>query len=129
CGSVHDDAAVPELLVPGARSGRGGARTGRSGNEHGAAENAVRTGVRSRGEGRGHARIELRRHFSRGGMAAGAVIDRLAESDTLTLVLAACGRRAGYLIPTTMESGPSKCSTRVSRKPASRIQPWQSAPV
>ena len=34
-----------------------------------------------------------------------------------------------YLMPTTMESGPTRCSMRVSLKPASRIQPWQSAPV
>ena len=34
-----------------------------------------------------------------------------------------------YLIATTIESGPIKCSTRVSRKPASFIQPMQSAPV
>ena len=34
-----------------------------------------------------------------------------------------------YLIPTTMESGPTRCSTRVWRKPASAIQPMQSAPV
>ena len=39
------------------------------------------------------------------------------------------GRPTCYLIPTTIESGPAKCSTRLSRNPASRIQPEQSAPV
>ncbi len=34
-----------------------------------------------------------------------------------------------YLIPTTIESGPIKCSTLVSRKPASFIQAVQSCPV
>ncbi len=34
-----------------------------------------------------------------------------------------------YLTPTTMESGPTRCSARVSRKPASAIQPRQSAAV
>ena len=34
-----------------------------------------------------------------------------------------------YLIPTTIESGPARCSTRISRNPASFIQPRQSAPV
>ena len=34
-----------------------------------------------------------------------------------------------YLIPMTMESGPTRCSTRVLVKPASFIQPMQSAPV
>jgi len=33
------------------------------------------------------------------------------------------------LIPTTMESGPVRCSTCVSRNPASFIQLMQSAPV
>jgi len=45
--------------------------------------------------------------------------------------VASVGRRsaARYLIPTTIESGPTRCSTRVSLKPASFIQPMQSAPV
>lgn len=34
-----------------------------------------------------------------------------------------------YFIPMTMESGPIKCSTRVSRNPASLSQVVQSAPV
>ena len=34
-----------------------------------------------------------------------------------------------HLSPMIMESGPAKCSTRVSRKPVSFIQPEQSAPV
>ena len=34
-----------------------------------------------------------------------------------------------HLIPTTIDSGPSRCSTLVSWNPASRIQPMQSAPV
>ena len=36
---------------------------------------------------------------------------------------------AVYLMPTTMDSGPAKCSTRIVEKPASFIQPRQSAPV
>ena len=38
-------------------------------------------------------------------------------------------RKNCYLVPMTIESGPIKCSTRVSRKPASFIHPEQSAPV
>ena len=38
-------------------------------------------------------------------------------------------RTGNHLIPTTIESGPQSGSTRVSLKPASRIQPLQSAPV
>ncbi len=38
-------------------------------------------------------------------------------------------RRRDYLIPTTIESGPTRCSTRVSLNPISFIQPMQSAPV
>jgi hypothetical protein len=34
-----------------------------------------------------------------------------------------------YLNPITMESGPTKCSTRALAKPVSRIHCWQSAPV
>jgi hypothetical protein len=34
-----------------------------------------------------------------------------------------------YLMATTIESGPTRCSTRVSRNPACFIQPEQSAPV
>jgi hypothetical protein len=34
-----------------------------------------------------------------------------------------------YFTPTTMESGPTRCSTRVSLKPTFFIQPEQSAPV
>ena len=34
-----------------------------------------------------------------------------------------------YLIPTTIESGPTSASTRVAENPASFIQPVQSAPV
>ena len=41
---------------------------------------------------------------------------------------AARGRRV-YLMPTTIESGPTSCSVRVDAKPASFIQPSQSAPV
>ena len=34
-----------------------------------------------------------------------------------------------YLSPMTIESGPTRCSTRVSRNPASFIHPMQSAAV
>ena len=37
--------------------------------------------------------------------------------------------QAAYFIPTTIESGPTKCSTWVLRNPISFIQPAQSAPV
>ena len=37
--------------------------------------------------------------------------------------------QVGHLIPTTIESGPTSASTRVSRKPAFFIHPVQSAPV
>ena len=40
-----------------------------------------------------------------------------------------CRVKESYFTPTTIESGPTKYSTRVSRKPASFSQPWQSAPV
>jgi hypothetical protein len=33
-----------------------------------------------------------------------------------------------YLIPTTIESGPTRCSTKVFRKPVFFIHPVQSAP-
>src|ERR1035441_3010707 len=45
------------------------------------------------------------------------------------LVPAAAGASDCYLIPITIEAGPIRCSTRVSLKPASFIQPMQSAPV
>ena len=44
-------------------------------------------------------------------------------------VQSSSGRLPGYLTPTTIESGPTRCSTRVDEKPASRIHPAQSAPV
>jgi len=34
-----------------------------------------------------------------------------------------------HLMPITMESGPARCSTRISLKPTARIQPAQSAPA
>ncbi len=34
-----------------------------------------------------------------------------------------------YLIPTTIESGPARCATQVSRNPCSFIHAEQSAPV
>ncbi len=39
------------------------------------------------------------------------------------------GAEGGYLIPTTIESGPTRGWTWVSWNPASRIQEQQSAPV
>ena len=39
------------------------------------------------------------------------------------------GIAAGHLMPTTIESGPARCSTLASRNPASCIQRRQSAPV
>lgn len=41
---------------------------------------------------------------------------------------AALGRR-GYFVPITIESGPTRCSTQALLKPASCIQPMQSAAV
>jgi hypothetical protein len=42
---------------------------------------------------------------------------------------ARCVTAATYLIPITIESGPTSGSTRVSENPAAVIQPSQSAPV
>jgi hypothetical protein len=44
---------------------------------------------------------------------------------------AASGRavRRGYLMPTTIDSGPARCSTQVWRKPACRSHCWHCAPV
>jgi len=42
---------------------------------------------------------------------------------------AAAPQSPGYLMPTAIESAPARFSTQVSRKPASFIQPMQSAPV
>jgi hypothetical protein len=44
---------------------------------------------------------------------------------------AASGRavRRGYLMPTTIDSGPARCSTQVRRKPACRSHCWHCAPV
>jgi hypothetical protein len=36
---------------------------------------------------------------------------------------------SAYLMPTTIESGPTRCSAQVSANPASSIQPMQSAAV
>lgn len=47
----------------------------------------------------------------------------------ITLLIQMRALREDYLMPTTMESGPTRCSTRVLVKPASFIQPMQSAPV
>ena len=38
-------------------------------------------------------------------------------------------RRRVYLLPITIECGPTSGTTRAAAKPASRIQPMQSAPV
>jgi len=37
--------------------------------------------------------------------------------------------RENHLMPTTIESGPTRCSTYASLKPTSFIHPMQSAPV
>ncbi len=42
---------------------------------------------------------------------------------------AKAGAAGPHFTPITMESGPARCSARVPRKPASRIQPMQSAAV
>jgi hypothetical protein len=64
-----------------------------------------------------------------------ALTPRLAFGLTITpaccLIFAGsqAPRSCCYLMPTVIESGPTRCSTRTSRKPASFIQPTQSAPV
>src|ERR1022692_4655136 len=68
-----------------------------------------------------------------------SAIDRRTDADQadgqpgsrglLLLINGASGRVAPYLIPITMESGPTRYSTCASRNPASFIQPMQSAPV
>src|SRR3569833_775896 len=47
----------------------------------------------------------------------------------LSLPANASNAESDYLIPMTMELGPERCATRVSWKPAFRIQSQQSAPV
>src|SRR3569832_466633 len=47
----------------------------------------------------------------------------------LSLPANASNAESDYLLPMTMELGPERCATRVSWKPAFRIQSQQSAPV
>lgn len=56
------------------------------------------------------------------------VVSRSAQ-DTQGGPLVALTAERSYLMPITIESGPTSGSTRVDEKPASRIQPAQSAPV
>jgi hypothetical protein len=77
-------------------------------------------------EGRGM--LEHGRGFERAALGASAdVLGELAEE--LMDRLEPPPLDDAYLIPTTIESGPVRCSTRVWLNPASRIQPMQSAPV
>ncbi len=59
--------------------------------------------------------------------AASCELQRSNRHDRGVGIDRSCRNR--YLIPTTIESGPARCSTRVSLNPASRNHPWQSAPV
>ncbi len=54
---------------------------------------------------------------------------RIAAQSPLATGLRAFAVGTAYLIPTTIESGPTRCSTRVDANPASYIQPEQSLPV
>jgi hypothetical protein len=54
---------------------------------------------------------------------------RIAAESSQATGLRAFADVTAYLIPTTIESGPTRCSTRVDKNPASVIQPAQSAPV
>jgi len=73
----------------------------------------------------------------RGVKAAIGVVAGLAASAAATAMLrsllfgveSAPHSAQGYLMPTTIESGPTSGSTRVAEKPASVIHAWQSAPV
>jgi hypothetical protein len=61
--------------------------------------------------------IHARRAFDGAGALAGLIVCTSNDEPR------------NYLIPTTIESGPTSGSTRVDENPASRIQPEQSAPV
>ena len=47
----------------------------------------------------------------------------------VVVMLHHCDSITGYFKATTIESGPTKCSTYASRKPAAFIHSMQSAPV
>ncbi len=55
--------------------------------------------------------------------------DRYQTAATAVLDAAGFAGPCSYFNPTTIESGPLRCSTRVCLKPAARIQAAQSAPV
>ena len=58
-------------------------------------------------------------------LADGSDVSRVLD----TTLIPAAALAGPYLTPTTIESGPTRGSTYVSRKPASRSQRWQSVPV
>jgi hypothetical protein len=49
--------------------------------------------------------------------------------DTIANQLVKNSAASAYLMPTTIESGPTRCSTRTAENPAVFIHPAQSAPV
>jgi hypothetical protein len=64
-------------------------------------------------------------------IADGAIIAEVRQSirDLEGKPLQGQARSAAYLVPITIESGPTRCLSRVFEKPASRIQARHSAPV
>ena len=64
-----------------------------------------------------------------GGGRHGIAGDERERFASAANVDSAAALRGGYFTPTTMESGPARCSTYVSPKPTSRIQSWHSAAV
>ena len=74
-------------------------------------------------------RCPMARAWSRDLLASRSFFE-VSELQVIGALLARSGRTAiSYFIPTTIESGPTRCSTRVSWNPTSCIQPMQSAPV
>ena len=78
-------------------------------------------------------RLKAEPFATQGGMAAGIVLNHYPTDSTKAASVITrkyqFWSQGSYLIPMTMESGPTKCSTRVSRNPASFIHAEQSAPV
>ncbi len=68
---------------------------------------------------------------SAAGRGIGAAEDPSAKGIGIHLEVFAAGAASIriHLIPITIESGPTRCSTRAPLNPASFIQPVQSAPV
>lgn len=61
--------------------------------------------------------------------ATSTQVDDTEALSALSLTTNYLGGSRSYLMPTTIESGPTSGSTREEEKPASFIHPQQSAPV